>query len=432
MRGSVTVAASPPWLYVPWLREHGDALIGLLAATGDVRFAPVHLFPPEKPLDRRHAALFARLNPRAFAGAVEQRLLRAAPSAAGLVVTFDWAPSMRIVVSVAKAHGLPVVLIPHEGAFFDRRRFYANRNGEPRAPIADAALVWGELHKEIFIERGYPAARIQVVGSPKVAAARRYRPLLDATAYRTGLGLAPDRPVVLFALQPLDNVADPDAARAVQRRIVAETAEVTAAAGYGLVLRLPPAPVPDLVPPQLGSHVVVAKPGREPAGSALEAIAQASLVVSMGSTMLLEAATMKRPALVLTADGFESSFSGLGIPAARSRAEMAERIPALVEREEVVRLAGEASGRMGLAENEADPAQRVVAILRTLAYPQPLDQAAPLFGASRRRGKADALQRFAAFEALGMPPKMRKLLLNPAGYLRDSRLAQYIRRPASS
>ncbi|MBV5265057.1 hypothetical protein J3S89_13465 [Pinisolibacter sp. B13] len=319
---------------------------------------------------------------------------------------------MRILVETAREIGLPTVLVPHEGVFFDRDLYYG---GAGVVPATDRVLGWGGLHRDIFVSRGYDPARISLVGSHKLVMARSYRAALTPREWRERLGLAGDGGVVVFAVQPLDNVADPVAARASQRTAIVEVAAAAAAAGLALVVRPPPATVPDLLPDPVPVGAVLAAPGPDLAVQAHETIAQASVVVSIGSTMLIEAATMGRPALALAYGGLRSGFADFGLPLIEDGASLRAALEAIgrgeVERFKVTATFAEA---FGLSETGVRPADLIAAGLVEIAGDVDL---AGLRGAPSRR--RDAIDRFLAFERLGLPPKLRKLILRPDAFFRD-------------
>ncbi|MBK9080686.1 MAG: hypothetical protein IPL88_00745 [Rhizobiales bacterium] len=414
-------APAAPWLYPPWIREHGDALFAMLAAApGAPRLAPVRLYPEAEPHLRLAVSLMARREPARFRRAMRARLAAAMAregAASGLLVSFDWSPVMRMLVAEARALGLPTAMLLHEGVFFDEALYYG---GAGVAPVADRALVWGGLHRDLFAARGFPADRIAVVGSAKLSAAAAARPSLDAREWRARLDLDADRPVALFALQPLDNVADPETARATQRRAVADAARATAGRA-SLVLRPPPADLPGLLPDgaragALGPHVRVVAPGPEPERAPGESVAQCALALSMGSTMLIEAAAMGRAALVVAYDARANGvFDALDLPRARDGAELARWIERLV--------AGAATGpsqatharlieRFGQSDDPAAPLAAIVAELARLARPTPAPARVPRF---------DPLAWHLAVERRGLPKKLAKLLQRPEAFFRDAR-----------
>jgi hypothetical protein len=402
-----------PWLYAPWLPEHGDALIQNIAETGQVRFAPVHLFPPDKPEARRHVALLAGMKPQAYRRAVRRRLLGAAPFASGLVVTFDWAPAIRQLVAVARELGLPTVLVPHEGVFFDEERYYG---GKGTAPVADRVLGWGQLHHDVFTRRGYPPDAIEQVGSPKLSSARRYRAQLDPAEWRDHCGLQAGQRFALFAMQPLDNVADPAVARAGQKMAIADCAAACRMAGLTLLVRPPPSDLPDLLPDELPDACLVLKARHGIAGRGHEVIAHCAAVFSLGSTMLIEAALMGVRSIMLSYGGVRSGSSIFRMPVVNGQDEILAALqgPAFIFNDELERLFG--------AVSDGDPALTIADRLLALRQNIPLKDPE-----ASRLAVGDSIDLFIRFQSLGLPPKLRKLILSPAAFLRDSSLISRFR-----
>lgn len=267
----------------------------------------------------------------------ERRLLSIDQPAHGLVLTLDWPAPMRIAAQVAKEHGLPVILIPHEGAFIDRDRFYLDTKTGVNTPIADIFLAWGNLQREILSNRGYPEEKIRVVCSPKLQTAVDYSPILTREEYCRRLGLIESRPIVLFVAQILDNVAEISSARFTQARAVMEVGDLCRKNSYQLILRPPPIQHDTILEAELGHRirskelvVVGSQPGR-PETNALEALFHADCVVSISSTMLLEKGLMNGPALGLNYLPETSPFIDRGaLASAVNAAEIATTLPRLI------------------------------------------------------------------------------------------------------
>lgn len=422
MAGEATHSA--PWLYPPWIREHGDALIAMAtAAPGGPKVAPVRLYPEAEPHLRLAVSLMARRSPDRFRRAMRARLVAAMhreSGACGLIVTLDWSPVMRLLVEEARKLGLPTAMLLHEGIFFEQDLYYG---GAGVVPVVDRALVWGELHRDLFVSRGYPPERIAVVGSAKLSAAAAIRPRFAASQWRARLGLDPERPVVLFALQPLDNVAGREAARAAQRRAILDAARATAGR-VSLVLRPPPADLPELLPEgartgRLGPHARVVDPGPEPERAPGETLAQSAAVLSMGSTMLIEAVALGRAALTLAYDGQKNGmFDALDLP----RAAGCDDLVAALER----LAAGQGSGaspqtRARLAASlglRDDPSAPLAVMARELA------------GLARSTTTAlhpgfDPLAWELGVERMELPPKLTKFLQRPRSFFKDMKVLKF-------
>jgi hypothetical protein len=300
--------AERTFLYIPWIEQHGDALVATLRdATPTIEWVPLRLFESHGGDDARRLVIrFARDYPDRFARLVEQRLGEVRRQVHGAVLTLDWSPPMRIAAQVLQSQGIRVTLIPHEGIYIHEDLYYLDRVGGANCPVADEALVWGELQKRIFVSRGYPAERVRIVGAPKFQGHRDARPKTRREDFFGYFGLDPEKPLVVFAGQQLDNTRDPATSRHIQKTWIETVHHVCRANGWNFLLRLPPATIErhllDLLREQLGdplpfptSSGAIAQPF-EQAGEILQ---HCNLLVSPTSTMLLEAALLDKPSLAV-------------------------------------------------------------------------------------------------------------------------------------
>lgn len=326
------------FIHIPWIEAQGDSLLrSVFDAAPDLSLTSLPIIRPDILHARRQMLHFARRFPKCFASMFERRLLSIDRPAHGLVLTLDWPAPMRIAAQVAKEHGLPVILIPHEGAFIDRDRFYVDIKTGVNTPVADIFLAWGNLQKEILSGRGYPEEKIRVVCSPKLQAAVGYSPVLTREEYCRRLGLVESRPIVLFAAQILDNVAEISSARLTQARAVMEVSDLCKKNSYQLILRPPPILHDTILQAELEHRiglkelvVVGSQPGR-PETNASEALFHADCVVSISSTMLLEKGLMNGPALGLNYLPETSPFIDRGaLASAVNATEIAATLPRLV------------------------------------------------------------------------------------------------------
>lgn len=296
---------TPRFLYVPWVKAHGDWLIEAIAGAGAMRFEPLRLFAPGDDAARRELLSLAALRPGAVEQAVVRRLRRLGGVAHGLVLTLDWPAPLAAVARVADAIGLPTVLVPHESVFFSRDRFYRDARGPQVAPACRHALVWGALQVGVFRERGMAPARILAVGSPKLDLAARHVSPIPRATFCAAVGADAARRIVLFAMQPMDNAADPARARWAQIAAIRDLAAAAAAARATLIVRPPPAgqTAPLGLEGLAGSAaLIVPGPGRPAPFGMAEFLAHADLVASVGSTALVEAHLMRRPTLQIDYD----------------------------------------------------------------------------------------------------------------------------------
>ena len=327
-------------LYVPWIRLHGDVLLHqVFDASPAVRLESFPIVPEGDERRRRALIHFAARLPGVFARMVERDLRARGSQVDVIVLTLDWVAPMRVLARVAQDLGIPVVVMPHEAVFFDADRFYCNRLDGACVPIADLFLCWGSSQRDVIVARGFPAERVRVVTSPKLEGARRYDAQLTRAEYAARLGLDASRPIVLFAGQTLDNVADMPGARARQVEALVDASAATRALGQQLLIRMPPVDHSGAMErgiderlAELGHPVVTYDPDRVETHPR-EALRHCECVVSISSTMLLEKALMDGPSLALDYIGETSPFiTRGGLPAARSRDEIEARLRELVGR----------------------------------------------------------------------------------------------------
>ena len=317
---------------MPWIPEHGDTLM-LQLESGGYQLAAFDLIKNvEDNQVRREAARFARERPDLYRRMIVRRLIPLRGQVNGFVLTFDWAPVMRIIVEVCRELGIPTILIPHESVFIDRDLYYTDITSKASVPLCDLILTWGEMQRGIFVERGYPAERIISVGAPKFDAYRNYRPKLDRQLFHRLYGLRGDKKTILFASQPLDSQSDTVLARESQRKAIGDLLAYAQASDVQLIVRSPPSK-DDILGRTLreelttspltaidDAHCFLVEP--------IEAVHHADVVTSVNSTMLFEAVLSDRPAVSMKYIAFDSQWDRVGIPAATDFDEAAALLDA--------------------------------------------------------------------------------------------------------
>jgi hypothetical protein len=107
----------------------------------------------------------------------------------------------RAAIAAARAHGIPSVAVQH-GIMYPQ--YYSHEHARDEiddgVPIPTRTAVFGELAKELLIDRGsYPPERIVVTGSPKFDALVKAAERVDRTATKRSVGLADDQRFVVLA-----------------------------------------------------------------------------------------------------------------------------------------------------------------------------------------------------------------------------------------
>lgn len=319
---TVLASGKPVFLYVPWIAEHGDALISRVESDSYELLAFDMMKGGENNDVRRSILRFARSNPDLYRQMVIRRLVPLRATLAGVIVTFDWAPVMRIIVNVCQELGIPTILIPHESVFIDRDKYYWDPNSQASMPLCDVMLGWGSLQKEIFLERGYPEERFKIVGAPKFDTYFNYSPLLTRQQFCRLFGLDSAKKIILFASQPLDSQLDTAAALNSQRSAILDLLAYCERNDAQLIVRLPPSK-DDILGPMLRDMLLRSSHGAFDNATCYlvnpeEALFHCDVITSINSTMLFEGVLQGRYALSLKYVEFTQIWERAGIPAARS------------------------------------------------------------------------------------------------------------------
>ncbi|MAM58325.1 MAG: hypothetical protein CMN25_13395 [Salinicola sp.] len=316
----------PTYLYMPWIAEHGNALIKKI--DGDsYNLVPFDLVKGDNPYQlRREILKFARENPFLYRRMVARKLIPIKNNIAAFIFTFDWAPVMRIIASVCDELGIKKILIPHESVFVDKDKYYWCPKSFASMPISDVVLGWGKLQEDIFTSRGYPQNRFIRVGAPKFDAYHKYSPSLTREQYCRLFGLEATKKIVLFASQPLDSQLDMKTARESQRAAISDLITICSEKDLQLIVRLPPSK-DDILGADLrnkaqdleffsvdDSRCYFVQPE--------EAIFHSDIVTSVNSTMLFEAVLCDRPTFSMKYVDFDQIWTNVGIKSITNISEL--------------------------------------------------------------------------------------------------------------
>lgn len=162
---AVLAQGKPVFLYMPWAPEHDDALIDRIKSD------TYELLAFKMPKDaggkevRDSLSHLALSDPDLCRKRIMRKLTPLRPILSGIVLTSDRAPVMRSLVKACRDLGLPTFLLPHEPASIDPARYYRDPKTGTSLPVCDVILAWSRLQQEIFLERGYPAERLEIVGA---------------------------------------------------------------------------------------------------------------------------------------------------------------------------------------------------------------------------------------------------------------------------
>lgn len=311
----------PIFLYMPWIFEHGNSLISKIKNDAVYDVIPFDLIKGMEPGEHRRDILrFALNNPVLYRKMIAKKLIPLKGRISAFIFTFDWSPVMRIIVSVCKELDIRTILIPHESVFADRSKYYWCPKTQAMLPSVDLVLAWGQLQKDIFIERGYPDEMIIKVGAPKFDAYKNYLPMLSRQQYCQLFGLDSKRKIVLFASQPLDSQFDVNKARDSQRKAVEDLFELCQKYTLQLIVRLPPSK-DNILGEELTAKLTTSDDATIDDAdcyfvNAEETIYHADIVTSVNSTMLFEAILADKPSFSIKYIDFDQIWKKVGIPSA--------------------------------------------------------------------------------------------------------------------
>lgn len=325
--------ASPLFLYLPWDAAKGDLLLEQLHGPQAYTLAAFDLFRPlGTAAARAQVERFAVESPDLFRHRVLSRLTPIRNQVAGMLFTFDWSPLMRIISSVCEELQMPRILIPHEPMLRNRDAYYCQDVTRPRAPCADLVLGWGDLQRDIFCERGYPAERFVPVGAVALDAQADYLPKLSREQFCQVFGLAPERDIILFTADALDLPLGVRDDKPLQLEAITDLLVVAEELGAQLLLRLAPGLLKRLdeeVLEQLAAFGAAIDEGAYHVVTAEEAVFHCALATAVDSLTLFMALVMNRPALSLqyVEPGERWSEAGVAVAGdAHALRENAERL----------------------------------------------------------------------------------------------------------
>lgn len=320
----------PFFLFQSWIPEHTNKLISSILDERKYELIDLELFDNQTDKSTRVDILrYAEENGDMYRKMALHKLAPYMDKAAGLIVTLDWIPAMRHLVYAAAQLHIPTILVPHESVFAKRSMYYVHSKLGINLPACDLICAWGNLQSEIFVERGYPNHRILITGAPKLDYVSA--PSAEINRMRAKLvGLNPLRPIISFAAQPLDSQYDQKSARASQDKAVLDLVRYSKKYETQLIIRTPPSRdkiFDDTVLAEIsGNKMVFVDNSLLYLLSPEQTIECSDVIVSLNSTMLLEAALLNRPAISAKYIEFDQLWDKLNIPVVRSYIELEEAL----------------------------------------------------------------------------------------------------------
>lgn len=331
----------PIFLFQSWIPEHTNKLIASLRDEED-RYGLVDIKMFTNPSDQKTRIEIMKLAEKH--GDLYRRmclysLLPFQGIAKGLIVTLDWVPAMRHLVLAARTLGIPTILIPHESVFAKENMFYTHSRLAINTPACDVTYCWGALQESIFVSRGYPADRLKKIGAPKFDYLHNLKARKDRRRL-TALDLDPEKITITFAAQPLDSQFSQKKAQLAQELALKHAIEwCSLNTGCQILIRMPPARG-ELFSKEL--YRLANRPDVKIDDSRIylltpeQTIEATDILVSVNSTMLLEAVLGERVAISSKYILFNQIWDNVKIPVAHNKNELFAHLTSAVERPELI------------------------------------------------------------------------------------------------
>lgn len=301
------------FVYIRWIEETCDDLIKMIDVKMELIY-PITLFlNSNSPISRKNIHQYIINNRETYRKKISELL---DSDIKGLIVTFDWYFIFRDIVDVANKKGIVTVLIPHEGVFSSQSRYYTDREFGDNIPICKYCLLWGELQKRTFLKRGHLGDGLLTVGSPKIENIR-----LNSVKYPQ------KNEFVLLVLQNMDCQSFYLNAVECQNSLISFMCQYAEQKGMKLVIRNPPNNVnmiPSLIFENYGRDSnYITFTNEQPAQ---EAIMDASIIISINSTMLLEAKLSGKLSISVAFEGLETMWKSYDVDTVSSINELENRL----------------------------------------------------------------------------------------------------------
>lgn len=321
------------YLYLPWIKSHGDAVIESINKSEKFKIYPLEIFEGSSESNRKSISRISRENPVQYRKFLLSHLAIIKNDIEGVIFTFDWHPAMRILVDVCKDLGIKTILVLHESVFLSQEKYYMYKLGdiEINLPKCDHVITWGELQKNIFMERGLNENKIQVLGAPKFDIYHQYKSLTSREDFCMIYGLDPKKNILLYALQPMDIQVDQSYALKRQNQALLDIIEYCERNDSQLIMREPPSNNKNTIfkrtrdKVEYDERLVIDK-----SGSYLMPVAEnlyhANLLLSVNSTLILEALLSDTPAVSTKYFDFIQLWDGIRIPVAHDKDELCYEI----------------------------------------------------------------------------------------------------------
>ncbi|MDP5030353.1 MAG: hypothetical protein NWQ54_00080 [Paraglaciecola sp.] len=305
---------SDKFIYIRWIEKTCDSLIREIDDKRHV-IHPISFFiGSNEPDNRIRIHNFVRENPSYYRKMLEKIIHT---DIKGFIFTFDWYFVFRDIVEIANAKGISTILIPHEGVFSSEEQYYKDRVYGYNFPICNFCLLWGDLQRKIFIRRGHAGSGLMLVGAPKFE--KIFKLQLDKKVSKGDS--------YLLVLQNMDCQILQKEAVEFQNKLIQFMCLYTIAKNKRLIIRNPPNNI-NMIPNSIKKDYIDINECVNDFNNdnAIDAIMASSVVISINSTMLLEAKLCSKIAISVTNENIDNIWSDYDIETLFSLSELEIRL----------------------------------------------------------------------------------------------------------
>lgn len=205
------------FFYLPWVKLTGDKLINILKEQASFEILPLRIIKEYQEKDRYTIVNLAKNFPQIYKQLITSHLKEIKKVSSSFIFTFDWFEPIRIISRKCDELGIKRFLILHESVFLNSKKYYLDESTQENTPLAEHVICWGDLQKNIFIQRGVEQNRLITLGAPKFDKYINYKPSISKDEFFNHFGLNKDKTTILYALQLMDIQIDQEFALQKQR-----------------------------------------------------------------------------------------------------------------------------------------------------------------------------------------------------------------------
>lgn len=323
----------PIYLYATWTDEYTSSLIPKIRDDA-YELMPLDLFQKIDSISvQKQVQAYAQQYPELYRKLLIRHLLPLSKHVSGVIFTFDWSPVMRSLAHVCEELNIPRILIPVEQVFGDLDQYYKDPLTCASMPTNDVILAGGGLQRDIFINRGYDASKIEIVGSVCFDDYAHYQPQLSRDTYSRIMGLDPEKKSILFLFQAANS-----ATNRLQNQILESLFLYVREQGHQLLIRLPKLRGVSLdanlrARLEVSDCAIIDDEEYQTVSSA-ESIYHSHVICAIDSPLLFDGLLLEKPALAITYENKAQVWYQAGVIQIKDEHMLNKTLASILEHDE--------------------------------------------------------------------------------------------------